>query len=52
MVGGSGMLDESGEVEMNWTVVPVPMSGETGQTTAKTGSCHQYPRRASLENVK
>ena len=30
VVGGSGILDESGEVEKSWIVVPVQMPGETG----------------------
>jgi hypothetical protein len=37
------MSDESGEVEMNWIVVPVQMSGETGQRMAIIGDCPPVP---------
>ena len=44
MVGGSGISDEPGEVEMNWIVVPVQVSGEMGWPMADIYDCLNYPK--------
>jgi hypothetical protein len=44
---GSGVSDESGEVEMSWMVVQVQMVGETGWGRETVSGCHQYPGTSS-----